>query len=68
MSSFTDRHHMYLFEMTNGKKKLVYGRSPEDALEILGYRLPPGEMDRIIRNRYITIQQRQLQDYVHLLG
>jgi hypothetical protein len=68
MSSFSNPHYMYLFEMTNGKRKLVYGRSPEDALEILSYRLPPGEMDQILRDRYIRIQQRQLQEYVHLLG
>jgi len=68
MSSFSNPHYMYLFEMTNGRKKLVYGRSPEDALEILGYRLPPEEMNRIIRDKYIRIHQRQLQEYVHLLG
>jgi hypothetical protein len=32
MSSFSNPHFMYLFEMTNGKKKLAYGQSPEDAL------------------------------------
>lgn len=31
MSSFSNPHYMYLFEMTNGKKKLGYGQSPEDA-------------------------------------
>ena len=36
MSSFSNPHYMYLFEMTNGKQKLAYGQSPEDALEILG--------------------------------
>jgi hypothetical protein len=68
MSSFSNPHYMYLFEMRNGKRKLVYGRSPEDALEILGCRLPPEEMDQILRDKYIRIQQRQLQEYVHLLG
>lgn len=68
MSSFSNPHYMYLFDMKNGKKKLVYGQSPEDALEILSYRLPPEEMEQIIKDKYIKIHQRQLQEHVHLLG
>jgi hypothetical protein len=68
MSSFANPHYMYLFEMKNGKKKLVYGQSPEDALEILSYRLTQEEMDQIIRDKYIKINQRQLQEHVHELG
>ncbi len=68
MSSFSNPHYMYLFDMKNGKKKLVYGQSPEDALEILSYRLPPEEMEQIIKDHYIKIHQRQLQEHVHLLG
>ena len=44
MSSFSNPHYMYLFEMTNGKQKLAYGGSPEDALEILSCRLSEEEM------------------------
>lgn len=68
MSSFNNPHHMYLFAMKNGKKKLAYGRSPEDALEILSYRLTKDEMAEIIPDDYIKINQRHLQRYVHLLG
>ena len=68
MSSFSNPHYMYLFEMKNGKKKLAYGQSPEDALEILSYRLPPEEMEKIIKDQYTKIHQRQLQEHVHLLG
>ncbi len=68
MSSFSNPHYMYLFEMTSGKKKLCYGKSPEDALEILSYRLTQEEMDQIIKDQYTKINQRQLQEYVHLLG
>jgi hypothetical protein len=68
MSSFSNPHYMYLFEMKNGKKKLAYGQSPEDALEILGFRLPQEEMEEIFRDQYIKITQRKLQEYVHLLG
>ncbi len=44
MSSFSNPHFMYLFDMKNGKKKLAYGQSPEDALEILRLRLSDEEM------------------------
>ncbi|GAB4513629.1 MAG: hypothetical protein Kow0047_25310 [Anaerolineae bacterium] len=68
MSSFSNPHYMYLFSMKNGKKKLAYGQSPEDALEILSYRLTPEEMEQIIKDDYVRINQRKLQEYVHLLG
>jgi len=68
MSSFSNPHYMYLFDLKNGKKKLAYGRSPEDALEILSFRLPDAEMDQIIRDSYLKISQRKLQEYVDQLG
>jgi len=68
MSSFSNPHYMYLFEMKNGKKKLAYGQSPEDALEILSYRLTEAEMAEIIPDQYIKISQRKMQEYVEVLG
>jgi hypothetical protein len=68
MSSFSNPHHMFLFDLKNGKKKLAYGQSPEDALEILSYRLAPEEMEQIIQDRHIKISQRKLQEYVDQLG
>ncbi len=68
MSSFSNPHYMYLFGMKNGKKKLAYGESPEDALEILRIRLTEEEMAQIIPDDYVKINQRQLQKYVHMLG
>jgi hypothetical protein len=68
MSSFSNPHYMYLFEMTNGKQKLAYGESPEDALEILRIRLTDAEMAEIIPDRYVKIKQRQLHKYVQNLG
>jgi hypothetical protein len=59
---------MYLFDMKSGKKKLAYGQSPEDALEILRIRLTDAEMQEIIQGQYVKIQQRELQKYVSLLG
>jgi hypothetical protein len=68
MSSFSNPHYMYLFELKNGKKKLAYGASPEDALDILSIRLTPEEMAEIIPEQFQKIRQRDLQKYVHLLG
>ena len=68
MSSFSNPHYMYLFEMTNGKQKLAYGESPEDALETLRIRLTDAEMAEIIPDQFIKIKQRELQNYVHNLG
>jgi len=68
MGSFSNPHYMYLFDMKSGRKKLAYGQSPEDALEILGCRLSADEMAEIIQDRFIRISQRRLQEFVHLLG
>ena len=68
MSSFSRPHQMYLFDMRNGRKKLAYGESPEDALRILRFRLTDAEMAEIIEDRWTKVSQRRLQDYVDLLG
>jgi hypothetical protein len=59
---------MYLFEMKNGKQKLAYGQSPEDALEILRVRLTEEEMAQIIPDKYQKINQRKMQQHVQNLG
>jgi len=64
MSSFSNPHHLYLFDLKKGGKKLAYGQSPEDALEILSFRLTSEEMDNIDRDRFEKIAQRRLQEYV----
>ena len=68
MSSFSNPHYMYVFDMKNGKKKLAYGNSPEDALEILSIRLSEAEMDEIIKDQFKKISQRKLHEYVDNLG
>lgn len=68
MSSFSNPHFMYLFALKNGKKKLAYGESPEDALRILSVRLNEQEMSEIIFDQFIKINQRDLQQYVGDLG
>ena len=68
MSSFSNPHFMYLFDMKNGKKKLAYGESPEDALDVLRIRLTEAEMAEILPDQHLRIRQRELQKYVDLLG
>jgi hypothetical protein len=68
MSSFSNPHYMYLFEMKNGKQKLAYGQSPEDALEILCMRLTQTEFDEILTDKFVKISQRELQKHVANLG
>ena len=68
MSSFSNPHYIYLFEMKNGKQKLAYGQSPQDALDVLRVRLTPSELEQILADKYIKISQRHLQEYVNNLG
>ena len=68
MSSFSNPHHLYLFSQKNGKKKLAYGQSPQDALDILRTRLTEAEMAEIIESEYLRIPQRDLQKHVAELG
>ncbi|MBI3536388.1 MAG: hypothetical protein HY070_02315 [Chloroflexi bacterium] len=68
MSSFNNPHHFYLFAMKNGKKKLGYGKSPDDAYENLKIRLTPKEMEPIIKDEFVQITQRELQQHVHEMG
>ena len=68
MSSFSNPHFMYLFALKNGKRKLAYGQSPDDALEILRIRLSEDEMAQIVPDQFIKINQRELQQYVTDLG
>jgi hypothetical protein len=68
MSSFNNPHHLYLFAMTNGKKKIAYGSSPDDAYENLRLRLTAQEMVDILKDQYARIAQRELHRHVHELG
>jgi len=68
MSSFSNPHYMYLFDLRSGRQKLAYGESPEDALTILKIRLSEQEMDEIVPDRYIKVNQRELRQYIGNLG
>ena len=68
MSSFNTPHRLYCFKLKNGKRKLAYGASPEDALEILSYRLTEEEMSQILRDDFKRIAQTDLHKYIDNLG
>ena len=68
MSSFSNPHYIYLFDMENGKKKLAYGQSPQDALDILRLRLTDEEMAQIKADNFVKINQRKLQEHINELG
>jgi hypothetical protein len=59
---------IYLCEMLNGRKKLAYGKDPEDAIEILSLRLTSAEMNQIVRSKCRRIKRTDLIHCVHLLG
>jgi hypothetical protein len=68
MSSFSNPHHLYLFDMKNGKKKLAYGGSSEEAYDALRLRLTEREMEMVYRDRYVKIPQRELHEHAKELG
>ena len=68
MSSFNNPHHFYLFAMKNGKKKLGYGGTPEEAFANLKLRLTPKEMEQIVQDQAQRITQRELHKHVKELG
>lgn len=68
MSSFSNPHHIYLFDKKNGKKILAYGSTPEDAFESLRLRLTDEEMALIESDHFLKIPQRELQQHVNELG
>jgi len=68
MSSFNKPHYFYMFAMENGKKKLSYGTSPDDAYECLKLRLSEKEMRDIYRDQYVKLAQRQLRQHIQELG
>lgn len=68
MSSFETPHHLYLFALRNGRKKLAYGPTPEAALEVLSLRLTEAERANILDDQVERIQQHELRQWVDRLG
>lgn len=68
MSSFNRPHRYYLFALRGGGRKLGYGTSPEDALEVLSFWHTPEEMDKIIKDDFLVLSQREVPAHVHELA
>jgi hypothetical protein len=68
MTTQNKPHGIYLFDMTNSKKKLAYGKSPEDALEILRLRLTEEEMTQIKTDTFCRIGKKDIFSYIDQLG
>lgn len=66
--SFHRPNRLFLFPMKNGRRKLAYGESPEDALEILGMRLTQEEMAQVVANQPTALPQQALSSIVEELG
>lgn len=58
----------YLFDMTNGKKKLAYGIDAQDAWEILAMRLPWEELRLVVKDSFKKIAQTDIQKVRDQLG
>lgn len=67
-SGLGPRHSFYLFDMSNGKKKLAYGTSPDDALETLSFRLTEREMSEIAQTSFEEVGHRTIPHIAKLLG
>jgi hypothetical protein len=64
----SDSSKFFIFRLKNGKRKLTYGRTPEEALQILGYRLTRAEMREVIPDAPQRITQQQIQEHLEELG
>jgi hypothetical protein len=68
MSSFTESTNIYVFTLLNGKKKLAYGKSAEDAYNIMKLRLCPEETEQIIKESAEPINPTKISNYIESLG
>lgn len=59
---------LYLFTTKSGKKKLAYGSSPQEALQVLNMRLTEDEMRNVLQDDWIRISYRNIQQYLPMLG
>ena len=64
----SDNSKFYLFPLTTGKKRLAYGHTPEEAIEIMGYRLGSEEMAQLTGEPPEEIRQQDIPNHVKELG
>ncbi len=68
MSSFQTPHQIYLFAMTNGKRKAGYGPDPDGAFENLKLRLTADEIALVKKDEFLRVSQREFRKHLHELG
>ena len=61
-------HALYLFELVNGRRRLAWGESPDDALSTLRLRLGDAALADVVPGRWIRVAQRELHANVDALG
>ena len=61
-------HHLYLFDTKNGKKKIAYGPTSEQAYKMLALRLTNEELNFVDSTRYIRIAQQTLSAHIQDLN
>ena len=64
----TVKSSFYLFPLRNGKKRLAYGTTPDDAIEILRMRLTDNDMKEIPPLEPEVIRQTDIPRRVKELG
>jgi len=58
----------YLFNLKSGKRRLAYGRTVDEAIEIMGYRLTQEEMAQMTGEPPQELKQSEIQAHVKELG
>jgi len=59
----------FLFPLTTGQKRLAYGRTVEEAVEIMGWRMTPDEMAQIVEGaEVLEVRQQDIHPYLKELG
>ncbi len=61
-------HHFFLFELSDGRRTLAHGVSPEHALEVLHWRRGGTDGGRILKDRWQRIRQREIPSCAPHLG
>ncbi len=58
----------YLFPLRSGKKRIAYGESPEQAREIMSWRMSVEEMAQIAEGPIIEVRQQDIHPHLKELG
>jgi hypothetical protein len=60
--------HFFLFSLKSGRKRLAYGRSLEEALEIMSWRMTADEMGQMTGDAPVEVRQQDIHPYLKELG